>query len=296
MVFFLSKSKEELVLAAKTGYPEDREFQKLRLPKFWGRVGHAVRHQLTMDLKDFERDRMDGEPPPGHTWRTEIAAPLIYDKEVLGAISVEGFPAYNRNAKRLIAVAANLASLGISLAEKTAQIQHQANSDPLTGLFNKRYFFERLEAEVDRARHTGKALSIFMFDIDHFKKYNDRNGHPAGDEALKVTGQLLLERKRESDIAARYGGEEFIVILPDTGKEAAFIFAESFRKIVESYPYPHGEGQPLGKVSVSGGIAAFPEDAHGPTSLIEAADACLYRAKEAGRNHVTRRQAPDALA
>src|SRR5205085_4526356 len=95
---------------------------------------------------------------------------------------------------------------------------------------------------------------------DHFKKYNDRNGHQAGDEALKVTGTLLNERKRETDVAARYGGEEFIVILPNTNKEGAFTFAESFRKQVESYPYAHGEGQPLGKVSLDGGVSSFPED------------------------------------
>jgi diguanylate cyclase (GGDEF)-like protein len=136
-----------------------------------------------------------------------------------------------------------------------------------------------------------------MFDIDHFKKYNDRNGHQAGDEALKATGQLLNDRRRESDTAARYGGEEFIVILPDTPKEGAYLFGESFRKIIESYPYQHGEGQPLGKVSISGGVSTFPEDGSAGNALIEAADACLYRSKEAGRNAVTKSRAPkDVLA
>jgi diguanylate cyclase (GGDEF)-like protein len=242
-----SKNKDELVLAAKIGYPEeiDDERAPVKIPKTWGRIGYAIRHQMTMDAKDFERDHIDDPPTAsGQFWKTEVAAPLVSGKEILGAISVEGFGAYNKNAKKLIYVAANLGALAISLAEKTALIQHQANTDALTGLFNKRYFFERLEVEIEHARQTGKPLSVFMFDIDHFKKFNDRNGHQAGDEALKITGQLLNERRRESDTAARYGGEEFIVILPDTPKEGAYIFGESFRKIIESYPYPHGEGQP----------------------------------------------------
>ncbi|HVY62928.1 MAG TPA: diguanylate cyclase, partial [Planctomycetota bacterium] len=287
-----AKNKEELVLAARIGYPEEADGIPVTIPKTWGRIGYAIRHQMIMDSKDFERDHIDDPPAAsGQFWRTQVAAPLVSGKEILGAISVEGFGAYNKNAKKLIYVAANLGALAISLAEKTALIQHQANTDALTGLFNKRYFFERLDVEIERARQTGKPLSIFMFDIDHFKKYNDRNGHQAGDEALKVTGQLLNERRRESDIAARYGGEEFIVILPDTPKEGAYIFGESFRKIIESYPYSHGEGQPLGKVSISGGVSTFPEDAAAPNALIEAADACLYRSKEAGRNHVTKYRA-----
>jgi len=297
MVFFLAKNKEELILAARAGYEDPVDVHSvMKMPKHFGRVGYAVRHQLTMDVKDFERDGIEDDPPHGQTWHVEIASPLIYNRELLGAISVEGFSMYNKNAKRLVGIAGNLGALAISLAEKTAQIQHQANSDALTGLYNKRYFFEKLEVEVEKAREAGRPLSIFMFDIDHFKKYNDRNGHPAGDEALKITGHLLNERKRETDTAARYGGEEFIVILPDTPKEGGYIFAESFRKIVESYPYPHSEGQPLGRVSISGGVSTFPEDGQSPTSLIEAADECLYRSKEHGRNHVTKRISKEAFA
>jgi diguanylate cyclase (GGDEF)-like protein len=303
MIFFVSsKRKEELVLAARVGYGEAGDDggvsqMGVKIPRAFGRVGYAVKNLLTMDQKDFERDHIDDQPPPGQLWKTEIAAPMVYDKEVIGVISAEGFPQYSRNAKRLIGVFANLGALAISLAEKKAQLEHQANSDALTQLFNKRYFFERLEWEVERARDTGRPLSLFMFDIDHFKKYNDRNGHQAGDEALKITGQLLNERRRENDIAARYGGEEFIVILPNTNKEGAYTFGESFRKLVEGHPYPHGEGQPLGKVSISGGVATMPEDGVGPTSLIEAADACLYRSKEAGRNLITKQRAPrDVLA
>jgi diguanylate cyclase (GGDEF)-like protein len=128
-----------------------------------------------------------------------------------------------------------------------------------------------------------------MFDVDHFKKYNDRNGHQAGDEALKLTGTLLNERRREADTAARYGGEEFICILPETPKEGAFVFAESIRKTIEQTDYPHSESQPLGRVTISGGIATYPEDSYNGTGLIEVADACLYKSKEGGRNQIGRK-------
>jgi diguanylate cyclase (GGDEF)-like protein len=297
MVFFLAKNKEDLILASSLGYDDVLEpHTVIKVPKHWGRIGYALKHQLSMDEKDFERDQVDDDPLPGQGWRVQVASPLVYNREVLGAISVEGFAGYSKNGKRFVGIAASLGALAISLAEKTAQIQHQANSDALTSLYNKRYFFERLEHEVEKARESGRPLSIFMFDIDHFKKFNDRNGHQAGDEALRITGALLNERKRETDIAARYGGEEFIVILPDTPKEGGYIFGESFRRIVESYPYPHGEGQPLGRVSISGGVSTFPEDGQSPTALIEAADECLYRSKEHGRNHVTKRVPKDQYA
>jgi diguanylate cyclase (GGDEF)-like protein len=294
LVFFISANKKnELVLAAKIGYADSEAYPGLKIPRDHGRLGYVMQHQITMDQKEFERDLVLDEPPPGCTWKTEVASPLVFGKEVLGVISAEAFPLYNKSRKALVGTAAGLGAIAIAVAEKTAMITHQANSDALTGLFNKRYLLERLEYEVERSKETGYRLSVFMFDIDHFKKYNDRAGHVAGDEALRITGQLLTERRRDSDTAARYGGEEFLVILPNTGKDAAYAFAESFRKTVESYPYPHGEGQPLGKVSISGGVATYPEEgAAGPQALIEVADARLYRSKSAGRNHVSKVDEP----
>lgn len=289
MVFFVSKAKKELVLAAKVGYREDEVSSNLRIPIEAGRIGRAIKRQVPLDQKDFEREhRQEPIAPVDYYFKTEIAAPMIHNKEVVGVLSAEGFPSYNKNAKKMLAVSANLGGIAIANAEFVQTIQRLADSDALTGLYNKRYFYQRLDEELDRARISTKPLSIFMFDVDHFKKYNDRNGHQAGDEALRMTGQILNERKRETDIAARYGGEEFICILPETGKEGAFTFAESIRKTIEAAPYPHAEAQPLGRVTISGGVATYPDDGTSASALIEVADACLYKSKEKGRNAITR--------
>lgn len=290
MVFFVAKSRRELVLAAKIGYREDEVASNLKIPIDSGRIGRAVKKMLPFDAKDFEREQRQ-EPISGtdYYWKTEAAAPMVHAKEVLGVLSAEGFPMYNKHAKKMIAVSANLGAIAIANAEHVQTIQRLADSDALTGLYNKRYFFQKLEEEMDKARLTGKPLSIFMFDVDHFKKYNDRNGHQAGDEALRMTGNLLNDRRRETDTAARYGGEEFICILPETPKEGALAFAESVRKAIEVAPYPHGDSQPLGSVTISGGVATYPDDAFSGTGLIEVADACLYKSKEAGRNNISKK-------
>ena len=161
-----------------------------------------------------------------------------------------------------------------------------AVKDGLTGLYNHQYFQEAAAREVARCQRYGGVFSLLFLDIDHFKKYNDANGHPAGDELLKNLAELLLKRLRESDVVARYGGEEFVVLLPNTTKPNALICAEDMRRIVAGYPFEGRENQPLGFVSVSIGVASFPEDGGGLEALVKSADDALYQAKEAGRNRV----------
>jgi diguanylate cyclase (GGDEF)-like protein len=181
---------------------------------------------------------------------------------------------------------ADLGSISISNANMFAEIVQSANRDGLTQLANKRHFMDRLANDLVKAEKEHRNLSLFLFDIDHFKKYNDNNGHLAGDEALKITGKLLNEMVRSDDMAARYGGEEFAVILPNTDKHGALRLAEKVRSAVEQTDYPNAETQPLGMVSISGGVATFPEDAKSVPDLIRCADQALYQCKHAGRNRV----------
>jgi len=125
-----------------------------------------------------------------------------------------------------------------------------------------------------------------MFDIDHFKKYNDNNGHAEGDYLLGKLGLLLKENTRGRDITARYGGEEFIVMLPNTDKKGAYLYAEKIRKLIASTAFRHREKQPLGLISISGGIATFPSDSDTIEATVKLADIALYKSKEAGRNRV----------
>jgi diguanylate cyclase (GGDEF)-like protein len=180
------------------------------------------------------------------------------------------------------------------LREANAELQQLALRDGLTGLFNHRYFQEQLDSELARARRQSEALGLLFIDVDHFKQYNDRNGHPAGDRLLRRLASVLTGGKdsglprigRISDIAARYGGEEFVLILPATDTSGSLVRAERLLHSIAHYPFDFCESQPQGHVSVSIGVACFPAHAADKASLIAAADSMLYRAKRRGRNTV----------
>ena len=172
------------------------------------------------------------------------------------------------------------------LAEANARLAQLAVTDGLTGLYNHRHFHERLSLEIERSQRNGLPLALFMIDVDHFKKYNDRNGHPAGDEVLRQIARLLADGRRANDFCARYGGEEFAIVLVDTPKLTAAQVAEKLRQTVAEHPFAHADGMPDGKVTASIGVAAFPDDAKDPEALVRSADSALYRAKASGRNTV----------
>jgi diguanylate cyclase (GGDEF)-like protein len=161
-----------------------------------------------------------------------------------------------------------------------------AITDGLTGLYNYRYFKEQLTQEIIRAKRHNNNISIAMIDIDYFKNYNDTHGHPAGDLVLKTIADLLRTNIRKIDIAARYGGEEFALILAETDKQAASFVASKIKNLIEKQKFNYEETQPNGKLTISMGIATFPDDAMTLDDLVKMADQRLYRAKKAGRNRV----------
>lgn len=182
------------------------------------------------------------------------------------------------------------------LQELNSQLERLAITDGLTALFNHRYFKENLREEVDRCKRTGDVFSLLIFDIDSFKQFNDTNGHLQGDKLLVGVADILRRAVRKTDMVARYGGEEFVVLAVDTPREGAVQLANKIREAVASYPFHYREQQPGGRVTISGGVAMFPEDASDVDGLIVAADRALYRAKGAGKNRVcsTRDEEPKA--
>jgi diguanylate cyclase (GGDEF)-like protein len=173
-----------------------------------------------------------------------------------------------------------------SLTRQVTKTHHRAITDPLTHLYNFGFFRERLEIELDRARHTGDLISLDLFDIDHFKHYNDAHGHQEGNIVLVTVAEIIKNTGRRGDIVARYGGEEFVALLYGASREEAAKFAEVVRQAVEVHEFPGGASQPSGRVTLSAGVATFPWDAKADEGLIKAADENLYRAKEGGRNRV----------
>lgn len=167
------------------------------------------------------------------------------------------------------------------------KLQDMAITDELTRLFNYRHFKEQLTQEQRRSSRFLSEYCLVFLDLDNFKQYNDKNGHPAGDALLSGLGELIRKACRNVDIPARYGGEEFVILCPATRAEGGMILAERLRRMVESTPFPHHDGQPLGRVTVSIGVAAYPEHGTNENEVLEAADRAVYESKRAGRNRVT---------
>ena len=158
--------------------------------------------------------------------------------------------------------------------------------DGLTDLYNHRFFHQILETEVSRAERYERSVNLLMIDIDNFKRFNDTHGHPAGDKALKQMGHTLQQASRNCDYVARYGGEEFAIIVPEVSTEAALRMAERICTVVDEMEFDGEEVMPMGRLTISIGVATFPAHASSKGKLIEAADRALYKAKAAGRNCV----------
>jgi diguanylate cyclase (GGDEF)-like protein len=174
------------------------------------------------------------------------------------------------------------------LESANRELEKLATTDGLTGLKNFRFFRATLDFELRRGQRRPHELSLCMVDIDHFKQFNDAFGHPAGDEVLKRVASLLQDNLRSTDVVARYGGEEFAIILLDTAGDDAFVTAQKLAEVVRREPFEGAEQQPGGKLTISIGVAAHPDDAGDPNSLIRHADLALYEAKRRGRDRVVR--------
>lgn len=171
--------------------------------------------------------------------------------------------------------------------EAERRLEELATTDGMTGLTNYRQFCKAMAIEHERSGRYESPYSVVFCDIDHFKQYNDKNGHPAGDELLRSFARVLEKCVRATDVAARYGGEEFVVLCPETDLKSALIVGERIRTAVEKFAFENGEKQPLGKVTVSIGLASFPDCGATWEEVLKAADGALYKSKEAGRNRVT---------
>ena len=180
-----------------------------------------------------------------------------------------------------------LGKVNEELGDAVEKLGHLARTDALTGLFNRRAFTEALDVELRRTERHERPFSLLMIDVDYFKKYNDSFGHPDGDRLLIALGETFRENLRAMDVVARYGGEEFAVILGETHTEDAVRVADKLRMAVREKVFREaGDGKPAARVTVSIGVATYPQDASSGTGLISQADQALYLAKEAGRDLV----------
>ncbi len=216
-----------------------------------------------------------------------IGFPMLAAGELMGMLHVEnqGERWETKEVEDLARILAEHLALSLSNISLREKLHSQSIRDPLTGLFNRRYMEETLEREIMRASRAQSKIGVIMLDIDHFKSFNDNFGHEAGDAILQKMGQLLMGQVRGSDIACRFGGEEFILILPEASLDTARERAEQIRLAVKGLKVEN-IGQPLGAISVSLGVAVYPEQGRIPVDLLQKVDKALYLAKHNGRDRV----------
>ncbi len=219
----------------------------------------------------------------------QLCLPLMAHGEILGLVCVQAIQGdswvADERAQRLARAFSEQISLGLSSLTLRETLRRQSIVDSLTGLYNRRYLDETLRREVFRAKRGEKLLSVIMLDADHFKRLNDTFGHDAGDIALRALGEQLKTGVRAGDLACRYGGEEFALVLADCSKEQALQRARRIAQNVRELRLKYG-GTPLHSITISAGVATYPEDGEEAEQLIAAADRALYAAKQMGRDRV----------
>jgi diguanylate cyclase (GGDEF)-like protein len=252
----------------------------------WGlRRGHPFSHW--QDDIDFHCGHVNSSAPSDY-----CCIPILAHGETIGLLhflfSSSPGPRLEKTLdehRKLAVSCAEQVSIAIANVKLRDQLHDQSIRDALTGLYNRRHFLESCRREFMRAARTGQYVSILSIDVDHFKKFNDRHGHDAGDTVLRAVAGCLERSFRHADIPCRFGGEEFIVLLPGLAPAEAVQRADKLCNDMESLVV-HYLDRNLPRITISAGIATFPDCGDSPQAIIRAADEALYRAKENGRNRV----------
>ncbi|MDH3746181.1 MAG: diguanylate cyclase, partial [Acidobacteriota bacterium] len=274
----------QLVVAAAGPLSSGRVGQVLSLDE--GELGLVARSGVVMDRKDLDQSRAQNAGSGISGFKTDLAAPMMIAGSTFGLLAVSEPLRLRSYAKHVLQLTALAGASKFKSTRTLSKVQTAADTDALTGIHNKRVLTRRLgELVYDAGRKEGQ-VSVFIFDIDNFKNYNDLHGHVAGDKLLQTLARLVQSHVREEDTFGRFGGEEFLLILKDQSAEQARHAGDNIRKVIEEYDFAHREQQPLGALTISGGVATFPADADTSVRLLQAADGALYAAKKAGRNRV----------
>lgn len=217
-----------------------------------------------------------------------IAVPLKFQEKIVGILYLDDFKPRRFSGSRLqtLSILASFATMSIDNARLHERTRQLASTDGLTGLYNHRMFKQMVREELVRTDRYHKPMSLILFDVDDFKRFNDTYGHPAGDKALVVTAEIMRDSLRESDILFRYGGEEFVALLPETDIGEALVAAERARRSVEENSPKSLSGIGDRGLTVSVGVAAYPRDGQDLDTLLQAVDNLMYTAKRCGKNKV----------
>lgn len=291
-IMLVDNKANELVLEGAKGLAEEKTARHMKIGELI--AGWVAQQGEVLLVKDIDTDprlqMLTKKPRPGYRTKSFVSLPLKTNSHVIGVMNVTdklaGTGIFDENDLKYLSLLAyqTVAQIqGIRLLEKLSSL---AVTDPLTGLFNHRYFQELVNSEIIRCQRYKHALSLIMFDVDFFKSFNDNYGHLEGDRVLKLVAQILLQNVRKVDIVCRYGGEEFMIILPDTDVKGASFVSEKIRSSAEKIELTNGAGRELKRsITLSGGVAGY-KQGWSKDDFIHKVDEALYKAKSGGRNRV----------
>jgi diguanylate cyclase (GGDEF)-like protein len=280
-LFLLNSSRSMLELAGSWAECELPEASAFEVNSCWA---------LRMGQRHFVEagDHTAPCPHASITKNSYLCVPVMTQGGTAGILHLQSMSSTREPFESELLMTSSFAEqVGLSIANIKLQeaLRQQSTRDALTGLYNRRYLEESMEREIRRAARSDQPVGIIMFDLDHFKTFNDTFGHDAGDSVLREVGSFLQKSVRAEDVPCRFGGEEFLLILPGADLEGTHSRAERLRSQVKQLSVMH-QGKPLGTITISVGVAAFPGHGSAIKDLIAAADGALYAAKRGGRDRV----------
>lgn len=289
-ILIFDEKKEDLFVKVASGFPDNEAILRTTFKKGEGISGMVAESGKRVYVKDTGREirflHYKGERRVENA--SLLSAPLIFKNEILGVINFgrPGINSFSFSDVKMLTLVAGHVAVAIANAKLYTKTRELSVKDELTQVYNRRHSQHMLQMEWKRAVRFFRDLSLIMVDVDHFKAYNDTYGHLQGDTVLKQIGQILQRNLREVDTVARFGGEEFVLLLPDTDKHGAIAVAEKVRRLVEQQKFTTEDRELTRPITISAGIASYPDDVSEMDDLIDHADIALYRAKEGGRNQV----------
>ncbi len=284
-IFLLDEESKELVVKASSGPAIKSTIRRRVKISEEGITGWVAKTGEPLLVNDVSKEPRYLFVEELADTRSELVVPIKIKDKVIGVLDIESVElnAFDESDLATFTILAEMIAIAIENASLYKKSERLAITDDLTGLYNTRYFYTALEKEIERSQDLDYPFSIIIFDIDDFKKYNDTYGHLAGDQLLEELAGLMIKKCRSTDIIARYGGEEFVIILPETEYDGAVLVAERLRKSVKKHSFKINKKEKKGKVTISLGIATYPEDATNVKDLVNAADINLYGEKRIGK-------------
>lgn len=290
-IMLRSQRGDALEIARRSGFPQDvGKLEPVTLGEsLAGEVALTGRPLLVEDADPPTRDDYAG--------RSFMIVPLLDRKTVLGVVNLtdrHGGETFSQDDLEVVSLLADQLAVNLMNADKWEDLHRMAVVDPLTGLFNRRFFDRQIAVELERARRYDRQVTLALIDIDNFKIFNDLNGYATGDKVIKLVAEAIRKNFREVDVVTRWGGDEFAVLLPETGKPVpsrpgdapSVNYVERVRRSVEETDFRNDLPNLTGRVTISAGVATFPVDADSQKSLFTVANQALIRAKRAGNNRV----------